>query len=94
MSIAEFIAVDPYAPQNTKKELEGFIPRFKGMFDWEIRPDGDVVIQYDDTRISDELIEEVLQRNGFNVQHILDLPLDSDVLGSKAFSTRSGVDAC
>jgi hypothetical protein len=90
MSIEEFIAIDPYAPQDTEKELEFFIPRFKGMRDWEIHPDGDVVIKYDDGRISGELIEEVLERNGFHVKHIMDQYIAGEVQALKAFYLQSG----
>ena len=88
MGIGEFVAVDPYDPKGTEKELDFFISRFKGMMDWEIRPNGDVVIQYDSARINEDLIEEVLERNGFRVKHILDLPRASEAQAFKAFHRK------
>jgi hypothetical protein len=38
-----------------------------------LRPDGQVLVQYDPSGISDEIIEEALAQNGFEVQHIADV---------------------
>lgn len=74
MSLARFIARDPYAPRATEEELEELIPKMHGVVDWTIHSNGDVTLEYDRTRISDETIEEALKGLGFRLRHICDEP--------------------
>ncbi len=67
-----FYARDLYHPEATESELEWFIQRFHDVWDWRMQPDGQVLVQYDPSKISDQIIEDVLAHNGFEVKHIAD----------------------
>jgi hypothetical protein len=84
MGLARFVAKDPYAPAATEKELEDLIPKIHGVIDWTIHPNGDVTLEYDGSRISDELIEEALVGIGFKLKHICDDPDADEVEAHKA----------
>ncbi len=68
--VARFIAIDPFVPADTWCELENLMRRFHSVFAWTIHPDGEVTVEFDRTRISDTVIEEVLVRLGFAVKHV------------------------
>ncbi len=68
--VARFVALDPVVPDDTRREIENLMRRFHSVFAWTIHPDGEVTVEFDRTRISDALIEEVLVRLGFNVTHV------------------------
>jgi hypothetical protein len=74
MSLARFIAKDPYTPAATEEELEDLLTRIYGVVDWTVHPDGEVTVEYNRGRISDELIEEALAGMGFELKHIFDEP--------------------
>jgi hypothetical protein len=74
MSLARFVAKDPYRPRATKEELEDLLQRIDGVIDWTIHHQGDVTLEYDRKRISDELIEDALAGIGFELKHIYDEP--------------------
>ncbi len=84
MGLARFVAKDPYTPAATEKELEDLIPKIHGVIDWTIHANGDVTIEYDRERISDELIEEALIGIGFKLKHIYDDPNADEVKAHKA----------
>lgn len=84
MSLARFIARDPYTPGATEEELEDLIPKMHGVIDWTIHPDGDVTLEYDRSRISDEVIEEALKGLGFRLKHICDDPEADEVAAHRA----------
>jgi hypothetical protein len=77
MNLATFVARDPYRPRATKEELDGLLLRMDGVEDWTIHGSGEVTLEYDRTRISDELIEDALAGIGFKLKHICDKP-DAD----------------
>ena len=68
--VARFVAIDPVMPADTRRELENLMHRFHSVFAWNICPDGEVTVEFDRTRISDAVIEEVLERLGLAVQHV------------------------
>ncbi len=68
--VARFVAIDPIMPADTRRELENLMHRFHSVFAWNICPDGEVTVEFDRTRISDAVIEEVLVRLGFAVTHV------------------------
>ncbi len=68
--VARFVAIDPVTPADTRRELENLLHRFHSVFAWNICPDGEVTVEFDRTRISDAVIEEVLGRLGFAVTHV------------------------
>ena len=74
MSLARFIAIDPYQPAATRRELDDLFTKMDGPLDWHIHPNGDVSVEYDADRISDEIIEIALQGLGFKLEHIADFP--------------------
>jgi hypothetical protein len=74
MSLARFVARDPYRPQATREELEELLLKMDGAIDWTIRDDGEVTLEYNRERISDELIEDALSGIGFELTHIFDVP--------------------
>jgi hypothetical protein len=79
IGLARFIARDSEAPAATEEELEDLIPRIRGAIDWTIHPDGDVTLEYDRTRNSDEIIEEALTSLGFRLKHIYDHPVTGEI---------------
>ncbi len=68
--VARFMAIDPFVPADTRRELEDLLRRFHSVFAWTIHPDGEVTIEFDRTYISDTVIEEALVRLGFVVKHV------------------------
>lgn len=86
IGLARFIARDPEAPAATEEELENLIPRIRGAIDWVIHPDGDVTLEYDRTRNSDEIIEEALTSLGFRLKHIYDHPVTGEIEVEKALA--------
>jgi len=74
MGLARFVAQNPFDPASTERKLRELIPRARGVMDWVIRPDGDVVLKYDSRQFNDEVMEEALTRLGFQLKHILDEP--------------------
>ena len=74
MGLTRFLAKDPYTPMATKKELEDLIPKIRGVIDWNIDPNGYVILEYNCRLIGAELIEEAIAGCGFEVKHILDEP--------------------
>jgi hypothetical protein len=79
IGLARFIARDPEAPAIGEEELEELIPKLRGAIDWTIHPDGDVILEYDRTRNSDEIIEEALTSLGFRLKHIYDHPVTDEI---------------
>jgi hypothetical protein len=77
MGLAEFIALDPYDPASTERKLKELIPRARGVVDYVIHPDGDVVVKYDPRQFSSDVLEDALGRLGFQLRHITDEP-DAD----------------
>ena len=74
MSLARFIARDPYTPAATEEELEDLLAKIHGVSDWTVRSDGEVTLEYDRSIISDDLVEEALAGMGFQLKHIFDEP--------------------
>jgi hypothetical protein len=72
MSLARFVARDPYRPSATREELEDLVVRIDGVVDWSISAEGEVTVEYDRKRISDELIEDALAGIGFRLTHLSD----------------------
>ncbi len=70
--LVEFMAVEPSAPETTTQKLDSFLSKMKGVTQYSIGPGGRVKLSYDCTITSDELIEEVLRRHGFDIQHVSD----------------------
>jgi hypothetical protein len=77
MSLARFVARDPYRPQATAEELDNLLLKMDGVIDWTIHDQGEVTVEYDRKRISDELIEDALAGIGFRLTHIFDKPYAS-----------------
>lgn len=77
MNLARFVARDPYRPPATREELDELLLKMDGVIDWTIHGQGEVTLEYDRTRISDELIEDALAGIGFDLTHIFDIP-DAD----------------
>jgi copper chaperone CopZ len=84
MSLARFVAQDPYRPSATKKELEDLVSKVDGVIDWSVSADGEVTLEYDRKRISDELIEDALAGIGFRLKHIYDVPYASEAEARQA----------
>lgn len=78
MGLARFIAKDPYKPAATRAELDDLLVEMHGIINWKIGADGEVTVEYDPVRISDQVIEEALDGMGFKLQHIFDKPHASD----------------
>lgn len=74
MGVAKFIANDPYAPKATNAELDDLLSRMDGVLDWAINPDEEVAVEYDNDRITDEMIEAGLSGTGLVLKHISDEP--------------------
>jgi hypothetical protein len=74
IGLARFIARDPYAPAASRQELDDLLSRMDGVIDWAIHRSGDVTLEYDRDRISDDLIEDALVGIGFKLKHIFDKP--------------------
>jgi hypothetical protein len=55
-----------------------------GVIDWTIHHSGDVTLEYDRDRISDDLIEDALSGIGFKLKHIFDKPNATEVEVHKA----------
>ena len=45
-----------------------------GVVDWALKENGEVAIEYDQTRINNELIENALSGLGLNLTHLSDDP--------------------
>ena len=74
MGLAQFVARDPRAPGLTLEELEKFLSKMDGVLDWALDENGEVAIEYDQTRINDELIENALSGLGLTLTHLSDNP--------------------
>lgn len=74
MGVAKFIANDPFAPKATKDELDELLSRMDGVLDWAVNPDDEVAVEYDNDRITDEMIEAGLSGTGLVLKHISDEP--------------------
>jgi hypothetical protein len=72
MSLARFVARDPYTPAATEEELEDVLAKIQGVSDWTLHSDGKVTLEYDRSVISDDLVEEALAGMGFQLKHIFD----------------------
>ena len=72
MNLARFVARDPYRPQATQEELDGLLLKMDGVVDWTIHNEGEVTLEYDPKRISDEIIEDAFAGLGFELTHIFD----------------------
>ncbi len=70
--LVEFVAVEHYTPEKTEEKLDHFLSKMKGVTQYTIGPGGRVKLSYDCTITSDELIEDVLRRHGFDLQHVSD----------------------
>jgi hypothetical protein len=77
MGRAIFIADDP--ADMTEARLETLIPDIKGVTHWQITPDGEVLVEYDEQVIGGNIIEEALAGIGFRVRP---LALDDDAGGA------------
>lgn len=74
MGLANFVAIDGFRPRATETELNDLISRMDGVIDWRIKPDGDVIVEYNHDLISDQVIESALRGIGFSLTHISDDP--------------------
>ena len=74
MGLARFVAQDPYDLAATERELEDLLSKARGVIDYAIGQNGDVVVVYDRHQFSDEVLEDALGRLGFRLQHIMDDP--------------------
>lgn len=81
MGYALFIADDP--AQRTEGQLEKLVPRLHGVAHWQIGPQGEVTIEYDETTVSLATITEALQGLGFRVQPVADDPTPSEATGTQ-----------
>ncbi len=72
--LARFVARDPDAPAASANELQGLIPKMRGVIDWMIHPNGDVTVEYDHDEITYDAIEMALEGLGFKVIHVSDNP--------------------
>jgi hypothetical protein len=86
MSLARFVAHDPYRPKATNEELEELLFKIDGVIDWTIHRNGEVTLEYDRKRISDELIEDALLGIGFRLKHLCDEPYASKAEVKEALS--------
>jgi hypothetical protein len=84
MSLASFVARDPYRPKATNEELEDLFLKMDGVIDWTIHHQGEVTVEYDHKRISDDLIEDALTGIGFRLKHVCDEPHASQAEVHKA----------
>lgn len=74
MGVAKFIAKDPYVPSATLEELYDLLSEMDGVLDWSVSQAGEVAVEYDQYRITDEMIEKALSGLGFEVKHLSDVP--------------------
>jgi hypothetical protein len=81
MGQAIFVADDP-ADQTTAK-LEDLVPQIHGVTTWQIRADGEVALEYDETTISLETIAEAFAGLGFRVKPLHDDPDAGDATRSQ-----------
>ena len=72
--LVRFVARDPDEPAASAHELEGLIPKMKGVIDWMIHANGDVTVEYDHDSIAYDAIEMALRGLGFKVMHVYDNP--------------------
>lgn len=74
MGVAKFTAQDPYKPSATLEELYDLLSEMDGVLDWSVNQSGEVAVEYNPFRITDEMIEKALSGLGFEIKHILDAP--------------------
>jgi hypothetical protein len=92
MNLARFVARDPYRPQATQEELDALLLKMDGVVDWTIHSEGEVTLEYDPKRISDEIIEDAFAGLGFELTHIFDIPHASQAEVDKALDHGSSTD--
>lgn len=79
MSLARFIARDPYTPAATEEELEDVLAKIHGVSDWTVHSDGEVTLEYDRSIISSELLTLQHLCNNFTYVATIDRPQDESV---------------
>jgi hypothetical protein len=89
MGQARFIARDP--DDHTRATLAPLIADLHAVTRWEVEPDGQVWIEYDEQAGSVAVIEEALAGLGFEIEHLTDNPDAGNVTGQTA-TTRGGHD--
>jgi|GEM_PF-2035521 len=74
MGLATFVAIDPYAPAATGKEIDVLLSKMSGVVDWRMHARGDITVEYRNDVISDQLIEAALVGVGFRLKHVCSEP--------------------
>lgn len=72
MSQATFMALDPNHRTTERSQLGNLLADIRGILDWRIDPDGQVVVDYDHQETSSNVIEEALAGVGYRIKHVRD----------------------
>lgn len=72
MSQAIFTAIDPNRRTGERSQLRNLLSDMRGVLDWRIDADGQVVVEYNHEETSSNVIEEALAGIGYRVKHVHD----------------------
>ncbi len=72
MTRAIFEAVDPYHRTSDRSQLQNLLADIRGVTDWDIDGDGQVIVDYNHEETSSNVIEEALAGVGYKVKHVQD----------------------
>ncbi len=72
MSQAIFSAIDPNHRTGARSQLGNLLADIRGVLDWQIDSDGQVVVEYNHQETSSNVIEEALAGVGYRVKHVRD----------------------
>ncbi len=72
VSQAIFTAIDPNRRTSERSQLSNLLADIRGVLDWQIDSDGQVIVNYNHEETSSNVIEEALAGVGYRVKHVRD----------------------
>ncbi len=72
MTQAIFCAVDPFHRNEDRSKLRYLLADIRGVKDWTINSNGEVIVDYSHAETSSNVIEEALAGVGYRIKHVHD----------------------